>query len=279
MFESFMLRIAAAGCIGLRVAFAAIADDKGDSQGPGDELRRTTELIEAELPRWEVARGTEAVDLKLDPKPILRWTNPATGRMHGEIYVWTMNGRPECIMSLYKVWEPAWGFAGELQSLSAAKLVAKRSQSMAWKCDEPGVTFRDVPEAPAVAETPARRLRQMRDVADDFTAVLTDYRQNKKGERQELRLLTNAVYRYASPDRDVTDGAMFAFVLGTDAEMFLLLEARGAKNENRWQYALARLNCDELAASWKEREVWRVDRATYNERNKPFAFMSLPEVP
>jgi hypothetical protein len=119
----------------------------------------------------------------------------------------------------------------------------------------------------------------MRGITNHFSAVLMDYRQNAKGERQALRLLTNPVYRYSSPASDLTDGAMFAFVVGTDAEVFLLLEARGEKNANRWQYALARLNSDELAAFWKEQEVWRVGKATFNERNKPYAFMSLSESP
>lgn len=264
----------------LGVALAASPDDQNASESGGsEEFRQTTELIQADLPRWKVAMGTEATELKLNPKPILRWTNPATGRMHGEIYVWTADGRPEAVMSLYKVWEPAWGFAGEFQSLSGAKLVAERGRSVAWRCDEPGITFREVPDAPVVAQTPARRLRQMRAMANDFTAVLMDYRQNAKGERQALRLLTNAVFRYSSPDSNVADGAMFAFVLGTDAEVFLLLEARGENGANRWQYALARLNCDELAAFRKEQEVWRVGKATYNERNQPYVFMSLPESP
>ncbi|MGH7134256.1 MAG: hypothetical protein ACREHD_00865 [Pirellulales bacterium] len=136
-----------------------------------------------------------------------------------------------------------------------------------------------MPDAPATAETAPRRLRQMLGMANDFTAVLMDYRNNDKGERQALRLLTSAVYRYSSPDRDVKDGAIFAFVLGTDAEVLLLLEARGAKGANRWQYALARLNSDELAAFCSGKEVWRVGKAIYNERHKPYAFMSLPESP
>jgi len=276
--EFVILRIGAGAWVVLVFACSAIPDDREESKTrDSEELRQTTQLIQAELPRWKVAMGAEAAELKLDPKPILRWTNPATGRMHGEIYVWAADGRPEAVMSLYKVWEPTWGFAGEFQSLSLTKLVAERNQSGAWRSDEPGITFRDVPDAPATGETAPRRLRQMRAMADDFTAVLMDYRQNSKGERQALRLLTTAVYRYSSPASDVADGAMFAFVIGTDVEVFLLLEARGAKNANRWQYALGRLNSDELAAFWKEQEVWRVGKATYNERNKPYVFMSLPE--
>jgi hypothetical protein len=260
------------------LASAALPDDRKEPPGRDTgEARETSRLIQEELPRWEVARGIDAAKLKLDSKPILRWTNPASGRMYGEIYVWTADGRPEAIMSLYKVWEPAWGFAGELQSLSPAKLAAERDETVFWKCDEPGMTLRDVPDAPATAETPARRMQQMRAMADDFSAVLMDTRRASKIERQALRMLTKPVYRYSSPDGRVVDGALFAFVLGTDPEVFLLLEARGSKDASRWQYALARLNSDELAASFKEEEVWRVGRAKFNERHEPYSFFSLPE--
>lgn len=276
--RSAALRIAA-GCVMMAAALAAGAAENEPGSRHSEELRRTTALIHGELPRWKVAMGTDQLDLKLDPKPILRWTNPATGRLHGEVFVWTADGRPECVMSLYKGWEPAWGFCGELQSLSLTRLVAERNQFIAWKSNEAGITLRDVPDGSAVGETAPRRLRQMHAMAREFTAVLMDYRKNAEGERQALRLLTSPVYRFSSPERGVADGAMFAFVLGTDAEVFLLLEARGAEKENRWQYALARLNSDELAAFWKEKEVWRVGKATYNVRDKPYAFMTLPETP
>jgi hypothetical protein len=261
-------------------ASSAVADEPDESKSRDtEELRQTARLIQAELPRWKVVSGGDAVKLQLNPQPILRWTNPATGRMNGEIYVWTANGRPEAVMSLYKVWEPAWGFAGELQSLSLTSLVAERDEAIAWKCHQPGISLRDVPDAPAIAETALRRMQQMRAMADSFSAVLMDYRQNPKGERQALRMLTKPVFRYGRPGGDVTDGAMFAFVVGTDAEVLLLLEAREMKNGKRWQYALGRLNSDELVASFKEQEVWRVGRAKFEERDKPYVFMSLSEPP
>jgi hypothetical protein len=199
--------------------------------------------------------------------------------MHGEIYVWTADGRPETVMSLYKVWEPAWGFAGELHSLSLTNLGAKRDGAVAWKCDSPGIMLRDVPGAPAPAATAGPRLRQMRAIAADFSAVLIDYRLNSDGERQALRLLTNPVFRYSSPGGEVADGALFAFVVGTDAEVLLLLEAREQEKKARWRYAFARLNRDELSAFFKEQEVWSVGRASYEERDQPYAFMSLSELP
>src|SRR6185436_13079022 len=110
------LRFGTAALVAIAFASSAIPEEPEESKSKeSEEFRETARLIQAELPRWKIVMGREAAELKLDPKPILRWTNPAAGRMHGEIYVWTANGRPETVMSLYKVWEPAWGFAGELQ--------------------------------------------------------------------------------------------------------------------------------------------------------------------
>lgn len=273
-----MLQTGAAAATVMLLTCTALPDDPEESKSRGsEELRETTRLIQTDLPRWKIAIGERAVELKLNSNPVLRWTNPATGRIHGEIYVWTSEGRPEAVMSLYKGWEPAWGFCGEFQSLSLTKIAAQRDQAVVWKSDKPGITPHDVPGAPEVAETSPRRLQQMRAMANDFSAVMIDYRRNRDGERQSLRLLTQPVYRFSSPAADVVDGALYAFVLGTDAEVLLLLEARGAKSAPHWQYAIARLNSDDLAASFKEQEVWRVGRARYEDRDGPYAFMALSE--
>jgi hypothetical protein len=57
------------------------------------------------------------------------------------------------------------------------------------------------------------------------------------------------------------------------------VKSRGAKSAARWQYAVARLNSDDLAASFKDQEVWRVGRARYEDRDAPYVFMSLSESP
>jgi len=275
---SAWLRIGAIVFTLLAFAGVALCEDRPEPDSrEALELRETKRLIEAELPRWQFEIGEDRKALVLQPKPVLRWTNPATSRVYGDIYVWTLDGRPEVVMSLYKGWRPAWGFTGEFHSLALANLVGRRERAVAWKCDQPGVELRDVPDAPAVAESPVRRLRQMRDLAAGFSVVLIDRRRNREGERQSLRLLTNPIYRYASPARGVADGALFAFVVGTDPEALLVVEARGKEDETRWQYALARLNRDELTAYHHEQEVWRVDATSYQDRDKPYMLMSLPE--
>jgi hypothetical protein len=120
----------------------------------------------------------------------------------------------------------------------------------------------------------------MNSLAGDFSTVMVDYRNNKKGERQTLRLLPRPLYRYQSTDPEVIDGALYAYVLGTDSEVLLLLEARTAGGQASWQYAFARMNNDELVGLHKEQEVWRVPRAHYEDSQRaPYKWRGIPETP
>jgi hypothetical protein len=120
----------------------------------------------------------------------------------------------------------------------------------------------------------------MRTLAAEFSAVLTDYRRNNSGERQALRMLTQPMYRYQSTMDELIDGSLFAFVLGTDPEVFLLLEARRTKDGARWQFGLARMNNDSLAVMHHDTEVWSRHRADLKDRLRdPYVLTRVPESP
>src|SRR5262245_43985554 len=54
----------------------SFADDRSR-----EESAEAEKLFAAELPRWQLAAGETALD---NPKePVLRWTNPAAGRVYG----------------------------------------------------------------------------------------------------------------------------------------------------------------------------------------------------
>jgi hypothetical protein len=259
-----------------------LADDEPDSDKAraSAERKETERLIQSELPKWKISRGRgRETRLQLESKPALRWTNPGTARVYGELYVWTVRGRPEAALTLFKGWEPAWGFTAEMTSLSLTEIVGEREGSVVWNPDKPGIELRGVPDASAPATTAAGRLRQMKALAAGFSAVMVDYRSNADGERQTLRLLTQPVFQYQSTDPGIIDGAMFAFVLGTDSEVLLLLEARVVNDKPTWQYAFARMNNDELFGLYKDAEVWRVERARYNQPRETYTWIGIDEAP
>jgi hypothetical protein len=100
----------------------------------------------------------------------------------------------------------------------------------------------------------------MRTIAERFSAE--DHFETKSWNA--LRLLTKPLVRYGKASAKVEDGALFSFVLGTDPEVFLMLEARPAKDGLEWQYALAPMTCYPVKTwlkgkddgSTKGREVW-----------------------
>ena len=126
-----------------------------------------------------------------------------------------------------------------------------------------------VPRGAVPAGTPAQGLRQTRDLAKGFAASETDH----KGLERELRLLTQPVYRYEGTEGQLIDGGLFVFVMGTDPEAFLLLEARHAGKAPRWHYALARMTHAQVAVSDRGREVWKVPLivpAVVFDRREPY---------
>jgi hypothetical protein len=137
------------------------------------------------------------------------------------------------------------------------------------------VQLKPIPDAPAPAKTPAQRLRQIRELAKDFTARQTAW----SGVDYEMRLLLQPLYRYEGTERDLIDGALFAFVHAGDPEVFLLIEARQGGSTPEWQYALARFNSVFLAVRHKGREIWSVQPivpwSQVLERRRPYTMIPL----
>ena len=95
----------------------------------------------------------------------------------------------------------------------------------------------------------------MRELLDGFKAAMNfDLK-----TWHNLRALSKPLYRYGKSDSEVVDGGVFAFVLTTDPEVYLLLEARTGKNGLEWQYAFAPEASSPIRCTWKGKEVWNFE--------------------
>lgn len=204
--------------------------------------------------------------LKLEPEPVLRWTNHLGRRFYGDVYVWTRDGRPEVIASLNSVYTAKVETQTEFQSLSLGRPTLSHNDKPAWEPNEPGVAFKPLPDAPKPADTAEKRQLQLRALAAQFavTAIYVDTKD------EELRLLRTPIFRYESAAGGVTDGGLFAFTKGTDPDAVLLIEARGKGDGLRWEYAFARLNgyCA-LKGKHKDAEVWAAERQSHAVNTDP----------
>ncbi len=211
----------------------------GSSSAGAEAQHRELDEFKRSAARYRILTDTERPKvLMLAPEPVLRWTNPVRGTVAGAVFVWLADGRPEVIMSVYRYPEDGKEVEeNEFQSLATTGLTATRKGQEVWVPRTPGIRLDPIPGAPKPAATPAERLRQMRTLAREFHAFF-----DAPEDRTELRLLPKPLFRYETKRPDLADGALFAFVLTTDPEVLLLIEARSVGGASVWHYGFARMS-------------------------------------
>src|SRR5439155_367897 len=138
------------------------------------------------------------------------------------------------------------------------------------------------PDTPAPAAADAQRGLQLRKLAKEFAGA-AKYR--NAPDVTELRLLPQPVHGYTAPKQGVLTGGLFAFVRGTDPELWLLVEARGADAAAaRWQYAAARMtNMAELRLRHRDKPVWEAGLLPWvdvsGSHKRPYTAFEFKETP
>ena len=241
---------------------ARAADDRSTAETSAHN-QKIKEAMEASVKWYELLPSAEA-RTPLTPQVAMRWINASRGRDAQDfLLLWVHDGRPAAAASVFPFGRD---LCHELGSLSRkAELVARDKSGTVWAPESAGVKFQNVPDGPAPAATHELRLAQMKSLGARFTATLTGWKDDES-DRKVLRLLPRPLYRYdmkAARDThpELRDGALFAFVQGTDPEVLLLLEEVVSDDRPRWQYAFARATSGALEARLGEQLVWKVARA------------------
>ena len=254
-------------------AVAAAADPPEKGKSRADEFR---DFAKRAITTYTIRPTSGDRPLTLQPEPILRWSNPVVGEIYGDVFVWTSQGRPEVVGSLHKWYSPNHHSAIEFVSLSTARVVAERGGREIWAPSRPGIEMKAIPEAPIPASMPAQRLRQMRELAKDFTGREELYEETER----DMRLLSQPLYRYEGIEAPLIDGRLFAFVQGTDPETLLLIEARRVDGKARWEYGLARLNHVAMRVNHKGRPAWSAPLlpwAVVQDRQQPYSTLGVDD--
>lgn len=253
------------------IAVIGVEDEPAEKSGNTVEEQQIAEALELTT---NAARefslstaGEDEVPLKFRPESLLQWSNPAAGTIYGNVFIWTHEDRPQAIVSIYKWYAPFTHGSVEFHSLSTGPIIARKDGNVVWQPEKGGVEWKKLPGGDSPADTKARRLIQLRQIARRFSVEKTD----REGIERKMRLLTQPIYRYESPAEEVVDGALFVFAQGTDPEVFLLLEATRKDNSKSlvWRYALIRMNHVKFVATCQDEEVWRTEILPFSEVHNP----------
>lgn len=219
----------------------AFADEP---KAPADKPNAPAEaVLKSHLDALQVSLAGAAADAKLQvaPQRLLKYSDPA--RSYSAAGVWRigLSGRPKGLVVLELCPHGADPRRGELHhelsSFQPGGLELTGAAGVDWRPRESVLEFKPLDNAPAPAAMAARRLRQMKQLAKGF-AIKESY----QGDVSVLRLLEHPIDRYEDGKAGIVDGAMFAFVYGTNPELALLLEC----DAKAWQFAVARLGGAEL---------------------------------
>jgi hypothetical protein len=242
----------------LAAALAAGTAPTADKEELTGNAAKAAEFAATEAVRYEIRPDDDKAPFKLTADPVLRWSNPTTGEVYGSVYLWTRDGCPAAVASIYQYFDRKQ-LNVELVSLSESPLSAKRNDKVRWT-PEAGIEFRTLPDAPAPADTRERRRLQARALAGKFVGHLAERGNDNK--LQELRLLAKPLVQYEATDKSGREGAVFAFVTTNDPEILLLIESRPAKAGGReWVWAAARMHYCRLLLRLGEKDVWDVPAA------------------
>jgi hypothetical protein len=248
-----------------------------EEQKKSTEPTTLRELIDAAIDDVQIFADAET-KTPARPQVALRWANNARGSEDGTTVLYIHEGRPLAVACIYP-WERQ--LPRDFCVLARVPIVARYEGAVVWQPQRTEVKLADIPGAPPPEQSATQRLRQMKSLAEQFSSTMLGWRADDS-DREELRLLPRPLYRYET-DRykaaggDVLDGAVFAFVMGTDPESLLVIEATKAGDAAKWQYAFVRRTSGELEGRHRDQVVWHAERfpATRDAQGPNFSVVSV----
>jgi hypothetical protein len=194
--------------------------------------------------------------LAVTANPVLGPYNNTTGPSRfGATFLWLSAERPVGAVSISIRRQPINSAYCECSSFWPGSLECQRDGKPIWMPARGGVLQQPLGDSPQPAESKARRLAQMRDLARRFS--VTTYRSEPE-EANHLRLLATPIYRFAAEEDGIVDGGVFAFANATDPDSLLLLEAARDKlaATTYWRFSLARMSSQKAVVRLDDKEIW-----------------------
>jgi len=235
--------------IGLGLVFPATLLAQ-EEPTPGDANSQHLEELIKRVSRLAMRFSTAAGQAQpvLRQPPVMR--SPNKGENHdGAVWLWLDGKQPVAVLSHWNR-GPVW--YSENTTLSEEALEVTGWPEAKWTA--PGQPRRWIAQDEPVPDLVAARQRVLREISRKFTA-----REDRLGIKSELRLWPRPIYTYDDPEHGLIEGALLAFVLGTDPELFLQIEARTSGNTQQWRVAFSRMASAELSVKVADQEIWRVE--------------------
>ncbi len=212
----------------------------------------------------------------IEAKPLFRYDDVPRGYVDGTVWRWGKKGRPQAIITAEL--HPKYGGTSprvvyDFLSLSKKPFSAK-SPDVSWTPSTSAVEMKRLDVAPQPADTPSKRLFQMKQIMKRMTASQIVSREDPEERKLNLRLLARPIDRYRDETNPGSDGAVFLFVAGTMPGVIVFLETDG----EAWRYGVGRLSAPStLVLAIDDAEVWKVP-PDFGSWSDPYTASNSPAV-
>lgn len=89
-------------------------------------------LAQAAAAEYDIHVAGDDRPLELLREPVLHWSNPVVGEVHGNVYLWVRDGRPQVVASLHKWFTPKTDMDHEFLSLAEGPLRSESRTAANW---------------------------------------------------------------------------------------------------------------------------------------------------
>jgi len=205
-------------------------------------------------------RATKAT---LHSDPLIKYTDVPRFIEMGTSWVWEEDGRPVALAKVeshQRKEETKWLYC--FASTSTGLVEGKWPDGHRFQPKKPGIEWVAI-KGLTPQETPAGRLRQMKELFQRFTATTQDDLQKMS---EELRPLTRPLHEYSSPKHGVLKGFLCGFAAsGTNPDVVVALEVIGPKDDKdapkSWQYAVIGMTANGVSVKLDKDEVFTLPYA------------------
>src|SRR5437870_12540817 len=101
----FLVALVSIGSLVLAV-IGSRAQNPADTPATRENIDAALKLTQAAAAEYEIRVGDDDKPLELQSEPVLKWSNPDRGEVHGNVFLWTRDGRPLVVGALFKWFSP-----------------------------------------------------------------------------------------------------------------------------------------------------------------------------
>jgi len=232
------------------------ATDKEDASKSQADMLLAAMRARAEQFTVEQTINDKAEKVPLCADPVFRYSDPPRRFVDATFWRWGRKGRPIVLLKVEAGQgnkRAYWQYC--VVSLAEHPVEVKFSGQPKLVVKKAGVELHALEKAPAPADRPVVRLRQMKQIAKRFAGTIVPLNPEQK---QEMRPLPTPICRYDDDGSGLRDGLIFGLTTnGTNPDMLILIELRGERGAApKWHYGIAKVTYSEVHIRLDDTEIY-----------------------